>query len=432
MRVLVVSCTPWRKDNNIGNTFTNIFRGMDNIEIAHICCGSGRPDTDFVRYHLHIGEKDILRNLVNPKHRCCRTYIYPECMEENNASKGKSRSLVFDFMRIHRFQIFFFIRDLIWNFKNWICDDLKGFVEDFRPDIIFGMFLDRSCLNEMLFFLKSYTGAPLVVYAWDDVYTLRQFSLSPYFWINRLIQRRKLRRISGLSSLMYVISEKQREEYSGMLGRECKILYKGFEFDRQPSYEVKNRPLKLVYSGNIGTGRYKTLSLIGSALHVINKENVKAVLYIYTATPIGRRIRRSLNFPESIRLMGYASSEDIAVIQREADILVHAESFDLRDRLRVRQSFSTKLVDYFNCGRCIFAAGSKDVASIDYLMRNHAAVIAYKKSGIAYKLGCLISSPQLIKKYAGRSWECGTNNHRIRVIQSNLQKDLDFIVRKIP
>lgn len=426
MRILVVSCSPWRNDNNIGNTYTNIFKGIDNIELAHICCGGGRPDTDFVRYHLHISEKNILKNLINPKYKCCHTFP----MSRKDEKRSHSISKIYDFMRTHRLQVFFLLRDLIWIFKNWICDDLKNFVDEFKPDLIFAQFLDRSYLNEMLIFLKEYTKVPLVVYAWDDVYTLKQFSLSPIFWINRLLQRKKLRKISCLSSLMYVISEKQKKEYSKAFKRNCKILYKGFEFAKQPPYEIKNQPLKLVFSGNIGTGRYKSLALIGSALHEINQDKIRAVLYIYTATPLSYIMKQRLDYPESIHIMKSVSSEEIAIIQQEADILIHAESFNLKERLKVRLSFSTKLVDYFNSGRCIFAVGSRFLASIDYLSRNRGAVIAYKKSEITYKINKLINSPTLRSKYAKRSWECGRRNHQIEIIQNSLKDDLNYVLSK--
>lgn len=424
MRILVVSCSPWRKDNNIGNTYTNLFNGIDDVEIAHICCGGGTPDTDFVKYHLHISEQNILKNLINPKNKCC--HICPTSDIKVSFHQNK----IYDFMRIHRFQLFFLLRDLIWSFKNWICDDLRNFVDDFKPDIIFAQFLDRNYLNEMLFYLKDYTKLPLVVYAWDDVYTLKQFSLSPIFWINRFIQRKKLRKLSKLSSLIYVISEKQKKEYSNVFKRNCKILFKGFEFKEQPMYETKNPPLKLVFSGNIGSGRFKTLALIGSALHEINKDKIRAVLYIYSSTPLSYNMKQKLDYPESIQRMEFVSSEEIAVIQQEADILIHAESFVFMERLKVRLSFSTKLVDYFHSGRCIFAVGSRNLASIEYLSANHGAVIAYKKSEIANKLKRLISSPKLRKRYAKKSWECGQKNHQINIIQNTLRNDLKDLVHE--
>ena len=141
-------------------------------------------------------------------------------------------------------------------------------------------------------------------------------------------------------------------------------------------------------------------------------------------------MKHILEYPVSVRWMKFVSSEEIAVIQKEADILIHVESFALKDRLKVRLSFSTKLVDYFKSGRCIFAVGSRKLASIDYLSKNQGAVIAYKESEIKRKLERLISSPKLRKKYAHKAWECGRRNHQRKIIQKTLQSDLEYVLQE--
>ena len=45
MRILIVSNSPWRSDNSFGNSFTNIFEGISDIEIANIYCKYGKPQT---------------------------------------------------------------------------------------------------------------------------------------------------------------------------------------------------------------------------------------------------------------------------------------------------------------------------------------------------------------------------------------------------
>ena len=40
-KILVVSCTPWNANNSVGNTYANLFDGMDDCVIAHIYCADG-------------------------------------------------------------------------------------------------------------------------------------------------------------------------------------------------------------------------------------------------------------------------------------------------------------------------------------------------------------------------------------------------------
>ncbi|CEN76504.1 Uncharacterised protein [[Clostridium] sordellii] len=425
IKILVVSCTPWRNDNSVGNSYTNIFKGIDNIEIAHICCGGGVPETDFVKRHFHINEKRIIENIFNNNIKTgieINDVNNVEVEEINNIKNDKS---LFNFMRIHRFQIFFWIRDFIWSFKNWKSPELKAFVDSFQPNIIFAPFLDSKYLNEMIIFLHEYIKKPVVVYGWDDVYTLKQFSVSPFYWINKFYQRSKLKKIADISSIMYTISKIQQEEYSNIFSKNCNILYKGYEFIEYPKADRKlNSPIQLVFTGNITSGRWKSLSKIGNALHEINKEFIKAQLIIYTHSPLSKKMKRALKIKDSVLIKPAISNNKVARIQQEADILVHAESFDLKEKLQVRMSFSTKLVDYFNNARCIFAVGSEDVASIDYLISNDAAIVCKNEDEIIKKLTEVIEKPELIHDYSKKSWECGKKNHKIDEIQEKLYNDL--------
>jgi len=127
--------------------------------------------------------------------------------------------------------------------------------------------------------------------------------------------------------------------------------------------------------------------------------------------------------------MGGVSYEKIPQIQEDADILVHVESMDLKERLEVRHSFSTKLVDYFYRSRCIFAVGTPDVASIEYLIKNDAALVATNVVEIKNQLNRIINNPSIINEYAIKAWECGKKNHQIHEIQNRLYNDLKSLVK---
>lgn len=429
MKILIVSCSPWREDNSIGNSYTNIFQGIKNIEIAHICCGSGEPNTEFVKTHFHINERNIIKNILNKENKI--GFKVPNKSEIKEETLNKKQNPIMDFMKIHRFQIFFWARDIIWSFKNWISPELKEFVDDFNPDIIFAPFLDTKYLNEMLIFLKEYTSKPLIVYAWDDVYTLNQFSFSPFYWINRLDQRRKLKKVADISLEMYTISKIQQQEYSKLFNKDCKLLYKGYKFDNDPKFNrINSKPIKFVFTGNIAQSRWKTLAQIGEALRIINKDEVKAQLIIYSNSPINNKIRKAFDIEGSVLFKGAVPNSQVNKIQQEADVLVHVESFDKKEKLKVRMSFSTKLVDYFNSSKCIFAVGSIDVASIDYLLKNDAAIVSTSKNEIITNLRKIIENKSVIEEYNRKAWECGKRNHNIDDIQKMLYKTLNYIAQK--
>lgn len=104
-------------------------------------------------------------------------------------------------------------------------------------------------------------------------------------------------------------------------------------------------------------------------------------------------------------------ADKVSDVQRQADILVYAESFDKSRRSLVRQSFSTKIVDYLNSSRPIFAVGLNDVASIDYFIKNNSAVVSESEKQIVEKLKPLIESEELRLSYATTAYNCGKKNH---------------------
>jgi hypothetical protein len=72
--------------------------------------------------------------------------------------------------------------------------------------------------------------------------------------------------------------------------------------------------------------------------------------------------------------MGTASPSEIPAIQRDADVLVHAEGFDEATRRYTRLSFSTKIAQYLAAGRCVFAYGPEELASVRYIRDSGAGI----------------------------------------------------------
>ncbi len=425
MKILILSNTPWRTDNSFGNSFENIFGGMHDVEIANIYCRYGTPNSTIVKKSFQITEKSLISNLKNssiPSGVETRT----DFAIDLNIKEEK----IFNNARKRRWYIYFWLRDLIWKFGRWKSDDLRRFIDSVNPDLIFQPVYYSNYLNDIALYLKEYTNVPMVGYISDDNYTLRQFSLSPLYWIDRLIKRQKVKRTIDLCEILYVISDMQKAEYDKCFKRECKLLWKGAKFDIKPEYKTNNGIIKLVYTGNIGAGRYKQLANIGQALEQINKDGKKAELDIYTLTPMSSKMKKALDLPGSVTLKGGIPADRVAEIQSAADILVHVESFDLKSRLAVHQSFSTKIVDYLAQAKCIFAVGPADIASIDYLRKENAAVVATDKAEIKPQIEILINDRSKISEYGQKAWECGEKNHRISDIQSHLKKDFESLLEK--
>jgi len=429
-RILILSRTPWRDDNSFGSSFSNIFGGINDIEIANIYCGQGTPKTMVATKFFQINEKMILRNLFNKKNKV-GIDLSMKTLSDFSTEQifNKKEQKLFNYFQKNRLLIFFWVRDIIWMLGRWKTKELNNFIDDFKPDLIFLPIYYWPYMNKIGLYVKKYSGKKMVGYISDDNYTLRQYSIDPFFWIDRLMKRKFVKMAIDQCEILYVISDVQKKDYDECFNKDCKILYKGGNFNREAPEKVEmGEPIKLVFTGNIGDGRYKTLALIGKALDLINEQKQMATLYIYSQTPLSNKIKESLSCRKSISFQGAVSFSEIEKIQIKADILVHVESFQLKERLRVRHSFSTKIVDYFQAGCCIFAVGWQNAASINYLIKNDAAIVAINQNEIILKLRELINRPEIIKIYRKKAWECGKRNHEIDAIQSNLLKDIKSVI----
>ena len=427
MKILVLSSTPWSNDNSFGNSFSNIFEGIEDIEVANIACRPGKPTSYLVKRYFQITEKSLIKNIIN-KSVPTGKEIEIDCKECDSSFSENIKAR--DFGRKNRWQILFWARDLIWKIGKWKSQALIDFIDDFKPDIIFQPVYYSTYLNDISYFIKKYANVPMVGYISDDNYTLKQFSLSPLYWIDRIIKRKKVKKTIEQCELLYVISDVQKQEYEKIFTPPCKILTKCADFSetRKPDFKEPDEILKMVYAGNISQGRYDILAELAKATEKLNKNGKCFQLDIYTLTPLKTKQMRTLS-TDSVHLHPAVSYSEIREIQKNSDILIHAEGFSLKEKLAVHQSFSTKIVDYLETNRCIFAIGDDYCASIQYFIDNECGAVATKREDIEKELLKLHNNRNLLRYYADKGWESGKKNHHKPVLQKMVKSDLDNLIK---
>ncbi len=420
MKILTLSATPWNTSNSFGNSYSNIFDDIEGIEVANIYCSYGTANGKLVKRSYQMTMSSLIRNMINKKEPSGK-----EIPVGNGEEQSSTVTKMHDFGSKNRFRIFFFIKDMIWKIGRWKTQALKDFIDDFKPDVLFVPIYFSSYLNDILQFIKEYTDVPMLGYISDDCYTLKQFSLSPLYWIERLYKRRKVKKSINQCEILYVISEVQKREYEKIFTPSCKILTKCADFsdDRKPAFKEPDEVLKMVYAGNISKGRYQILAELAKATERLN-ENGKIIEFdIYTLSPLKDKQRACLS-TDSVHLHPPVSYNEIREIQRNSDILVHVEGFSLKEKLAVHQSFSTKIVDYLETNRCIFAIGDDYCSSIQYFIKNDCGAVATNKAEIGTVLLMLSENRDLLKQYADKSWESGKRNHNKADYHKMLLEDL--------
>lgn len=426
LKILLITSMPWREDNNIGNSYSNLFGDIEEFEIAHIYCRDGEPYNTKVKKYFQITEGNLLKNFFNPSISTGRSF---EMDASTNSKDLRQQSKAIDKARVLRWEIFFVIRDVIWFLGRWKSQKLYQFVEDFKPDLIFATLTYMSNINRMVVDLHKKYNLPLVLYSWDDVYSWNNFSWNPLFILRKWYNRKYIRKSVKQCTLMYTITKRMQREYDEYFGIKSKILYKSYDFEGTPHLKKSHKPFHLIFMGNIGAGRWETLAELAKALHLINFHGQIAFLDIYTLSPISDEIRKALNIIGSSRLNQAVPQAQVMEIQKSADILVHVEPFNKKDASFYRLSFSTKIVDYLYNARCILGVG-QNTATLSYIKEHNVGVVITDINKIRTTLIDLFNNPEMIENYGRNAWNCGVENHDRKVIKKMLISDLNGIVSK--
>lgn len=413
MKILILSQYPWQRENSFGNSYSSIFGKVEDIDIAHIYLMEGLPDYEpNISKYWQIPESEVIRSVAKfyKKSRGAGKIVEPVSSSSSTVSSKKepqkqSSSIygkILSFGKRHHWNIMFYAREIGWKLGKIDKKGMLNFIQEYNPDLFFLPYNHIYYTNRLARYIKKHVDVPMVLELAMDHYSLKRVSWNPLFWVDRFAKRAMIRKLVKESEMMYVISKKLKEECERDLHIPCKVLYKTPDETRshQP-YIPHNGAIKFLFTGNIYANRWKCLAILAEELKV----NRIGKLDIYTATPITKKMSQALNIEGVSELHEPVSQDKVIELQNTADVLIHTESLDKKNRLLVRCAISTKIMDYLSVGRCIMAIGPKEVSSFEYLEDNHLALIAGSKEELSQIISDIAENRTIISEYAKRSHE---------------------------
>jgi len=430
-KILIISGESWRDESNGGNVLSNLFGSFtEDYEFAQIFTNPNLPSNKICTKYFHISEGEVVKAFLKNKPFGYELNQKKEKEKRKNVIDKVPETNMFSVIKKIKLPILYTIQDFIWRFSKWKTPELKNFILDYNPDIIFAPMYYSLFLHRIDRYVAELTHKKLISYVSDDHLTFRHFSLSPFFWFNRFFLRKNVIATSKYYSLLYTMTDEQMDEYQEILKVPMKVLKKSADFDKKIQFKkAPNKPIKMIYGGNLIYNRYKTLGFLASVLRDINKDGVKIELDIYTQTPISNRLKRILHDGKSSFLKGKVSMRVLNEEYSKADIVLHVESFDLKQRLITRLSFSTKIIDLFHSAKCILAICWEDSSPFRYLKKEDAAICISDVKKIKEELLLLINDPKKIKEYSLKSWECGLRNHNFKEVNEDFKNYFDSNIK---
>lgn len=425
LRVLLLVAEPLRADDGGGNTAINFFDGMD-AEFAQIYCSELPPMNDFCGLYFRFTEKEVIRNFFSHHAvgQCVsaeKSFVYDKAEKPS----GHRLSVLLKKIKQLRWNCFITTKYFLMLHSNWKTTQLQNFVLEFAPDVIYAPCYGSPFFLALTRYVKKLTGKRVLTWSADDNYSLRQFSLSPFYWFNRFWVRSCLRKTYPYYDSFYSISEDEIKEMAPVVGQEMKILRKGIHTEEIPPLKEKvNTPIRMIYAGGIYIQRWKTLQVIGEVLRKINERDVKIVLDIYTQNQLSSQQEKALNDGRSIFTHPAVGQEELKAIYHDSDIAIHCESFALKNRLATRLSFSTKIIDCLASGCAVLAVAWEEQTGLKYLRSQDAAICITDLKQLENEIRALVLEPDRILVYAEKARMCGLKNHDIRMIQDELYSEL--------
>lgn len=407
-KVLVVSINAWRDNSGI-NTLTGILSALHKERVAQIYMRAALPSTSVCEKFFQISEEKMIHSVLKRRVKTGRE-VKNQSVKNITGDEEKEKKRYNRKRRVPTV-LYSWGREFIWKFGSWKTKELDFFIDEYSPDVLFIPIYPTIYMGRIQKYIMQRTNKPVVSYIADDNYSYLACKKDPLSLLHRYFLRKDVKYIIEHSNQVFVISPKQKEEYDQLFNINSQILTKGLDYS-QICYQEKptHFPIKMIYTGKLIIGRWKSLALIADALELINKEEKKIELEIYTTDFITEKQNVALN-KNGAQIKGALTQQQVRKVQQEADILVFVESLDKKYRNTARLSFSTKITDYLLSGKCIFAIGSKEIAPIDYFIRYNSAITAVSKEEVLKKLQMIVEHPDLIVKYGRKGFECGKKHH---------------------
>jgi glycosyltransferase involved in cell wall biosynthesis len=418
-RVLVVNAGPFNRRFNHGIVMSNFFEGWPQDRLATVGFTQNlRPDFDVCSRYWLVTRSSVVKGLLgkapsgmvpaptSAEERVARSHAGGE-MDRRTPYERLARTLTSAALRVP-------LNEVFYRLPTVLSAPLRRWIADFHADVVFSM-LGSGTLVRVNVKISQSRGIPCVPYFTDDwiswMYSEDWSSwwLRPslHYWFRNYLQR---------SPLRLTCSTAMAEEYARRYGGAFQPCFACADADDSPAFagpREESPVLRLAFIGTLAPDRWRSLREIGEALLGLYAEGLHAELLVYTPPSDIEAFGKYLTREPVLRIAGTARPAEVPRLQRAADVLVHVESFDRHSVRKTRFSMSTKIPQYLMAGRCIFAYGPGELASMRYLAETGAGLTVGERNPqmLRSALREVITSQGMRSRLARRARSVGMENH---------------------
>lgn len=374
MKVLIISHNPITTYQNMGKTLLSLFSSFDKTELCQLYIYPTIPDADICNSYFRITDRDVVKSYMRfgkVNSRIIESHeidTQRHCLFESEDEKT--------FLKKNKKTSFTLLcRDALWACSHWYNARLDHWLANERPTCIFLAPGQSRFIYNIALKIAERLQIGIFTYVCDEYY----FTNIPESLFGRfrlLLLKKKMKMVMEKSSGIITICDELSAVYHKEFGTQTHTIFTGSTLKAVDEPIAHKEVPGITFMGNIGCNRFVSIAEIGIALDELNAENgTNYRVFLYTA-PLSEEVKKVFSAIDSIQYVGYVTGEEFDKVLRNAPILLHTEAFDPASKERVKHSVSTKIADSLSSGNLLFAYGPQDIASMQYLIRHHCAVVA--------------------------------------------------------
>lgn len=403
MKVLVIMRNAWDDTNAIGNTLSNFFRGVDDLEFAALYFRSSMPNNSLCKRYYRTSEVEILRRWFQPAKIGKQFCLSDNAVGNEQIADGKNavnEKKAIRMIQKHGIKLAYKLSDYLWYSKKWINDNLDDFITSFAPDLMVTFVKSSPQYYLTIRHLREKHRIPLFSWIADDEYTelLKKNGHKEIYNLQYILKE---------SAMVRGCSEQLCAYYNAVFGCNAEPLYKSCDLSIPINKKV-NKPITIVYAGNLLYGRLEIISQIADILETLFPNGTEVILEVYSNTALLPTDEKKFFAPKyCVRYMGRRDYGYIKERLASADIVLHVESFERDQLLKTKYSFSTKIIDCLQSGSVVLAVGPAEQASMAYISKIPGTCVINRQEELEVRLTELLQDTsgfvqraEAIRRYA--------------------------------
>lgn len=420
-RVLIFGHNPFSKELPNGRTLLELFAHFKKNELAELYIHPDVPNFDVCNNYYRITDFDMLKKGIFRMSTGKKVELSQE--DKKNDVDG-DRTKVYK-IGSKRSSFAVMIRNIIWKIGKWFSKDLKKWIKEFNPDVLFFYLGNYSFTIDIALKISSYYKIPIVTYIVDDYYFNHDLKKGFFGVANHHLYSKKLHKLLNGRTVI-CINDYMKSQYSSEFKCDYYTIYTVSSLQPFKSGGGENAIIQMSYLGGVACERYKSLIDIGK---VIADNKLPINFSVYTRETRDWLIE-PLKSARGIKLCEPLNYKGVIDVMEKSDILVHVEGFSDYAIKLVKYSLSTKIADILSCNRCLLAYGSEEVASIKYLIDSDCAYVATSIPKLIEILFDICSNRNLLFRYENNAMRIAQQNHSSEENYKKIRKIFNSVVLK--